>query len=147
MYTYEYPRPAVTVDAVVIRKNISGPEVLLIQRANEPFKNMWALPGGFLDMNETLEEAIHRELEEETNIKNLRLEQLHTFSALYRDPRGRTISTVFWGLLQDDQQAVAGDDASNADWFHLADLPPLAFDHNEVIEKALWRLDEAYPDI
>jgi 8-oxo-dGTP diphosphatase len=146
-YTYQYPRPAVTVDAVVFQKNDPALEVLLIQRANQPFKDMWALPGGFLDMEETLEQAIHRELEEETNLKGLKLEQLHTFSALHRDPRGRTISTVFFGVLQDDQQAAAGDDASNVDWFHVADLPDLAFDHNEVIDKALERLDASYPEL
>ena len=135
-FTYEYPRASLTVDAAVFRQSKSGFEILLIQRGNEPFKDMWALPGGFLDMDETLEEAIARELEEETALTGLRLKQLHAFSALHRDPRGRTVSVIFWGVLEDEQVAKAGNDASNVGWHALDKLPPLAFDHDEVIALA-----------
>lgn len=136
-YTYKYPRPAVTVDAVIFRKSSETWEVLLIQRGQPPFKGGWALPGGFVDMDETLEEAIARELEEETALKKIELHQMHAFSALDRDPRHRTISVVFWGILDNHQKAVAGDDASAARWFGINNLPELAFDHDEVIQMAV----------
>ena len=135
-YTYEYPRPSVTVDAAIFRKSGKDYEILLIQRGAEPFKGGWALPGGFMDMDETVEEAVIRELEEETALKNIELKQLHAFSALNRDPRGRTISVVFWGILEDGQNAIAGDDASDTKWFKIDNLPLLAFDHKEVIKMA-----------
>ena len=103
-YTYDYPRPALTVDAVVFRKNAKQLEVLLIQRKHYPFKGMWALPGGFVEMDETVETAVVRELEEETNLKLEGLEQLHTFSELGRDPRGRTVSVTFFGERSIDQE-------------------------------------------
>ena len=140
-YTYSYPRPALTVDAVVFRKSVKGEfEVLLIQRAHSPFEGMWALPGGFVDMDETVEEAVGRELKEETSIDGLDLQQLHTFSAVNRDPRHRTISVVFWAVMLDDQKAEAGDDAMNAQWFQLTNLPKLAFDHDLVIDMAKKKL-------
>jgi 8-oxo-dGTP diphosphatase len=98
-FSYDYPRPALTVDAVVFRKSHGLLEVLLIRRKHNPFKGMWALPGGFIDMEETVEEAVVRELEEETHLKVEGLQQLHTFSALNRDPRGRTVSVTFLGWL------------------------------------------------
>lgn len=140
-FTYAYPRPAVTVDAAVFKETGSGIEILLIQRGNEPFKDGWALPGGFMDMEETLEEAIHREMAEETGLKGLKLQQLQAFSTLGRDPRGRTITIVFYGILQDEQQATAGDDASDAKWFSIDSLPELAFDHDEVIAIAISRIN------
>ena len=136
-FTYDYPRPALTVDAAVFRKRKNNFKILLIERGNPPFQEMWALPGGFLDMDETLEEAVVRELEEETGLTGIELNQLKAFSAIDRDPRGRTVSVIFWGILHDDQQAVAGDDASKAAWFDLDELPELAFDHKEVIELAV----------
>jgi 8-oxo-dGTP diphosphatase len=137
-YWYEYPRPAVTVDAAIFRKKDTGWQILLIQRGKEPFFGMWALPGGFVDMDENLEEAVERELKEETGLAGIDLEQLHTFSAIGRDPRFRTISTVFWGITSPDRsQAVAGDDASDAEWFGIDQLPKIAFDHEEVIKMAL----------
>jgi 8-oxo-dGTP diphosphatase len=137
-YTYDYPRPAVTVDAVVFRKNHNDYEVLLIQRKHYPFEGMWALPGGFVDMEETCEEAIVRELMEETSLQVPLLEQLHTFSAPGRDPRGRTISVTFFGLAEyDNSQVKGGDDASDARWFNLDAIPELAFDHVEAIHMAL----------
>jgi len=140
-FSYKYPRPALTVDAVVFRKGTRKTEVLLIQRKNPPFQGGWALPGGFVDMNETLETAVHRELLEETGLKNIHLIQLHAFSTPGRDPRGHTISVVFWGILKNDQIAIAGDDAQEAEWFDLDNLPKLAFDHDEVINFAISNVD------
>jgi 8-oxo-dGTP diphosphatase len=135
-YTYQYPRPALTVDAAIFRKMEFNWEILLIQRKNPPFKHGWALPGGFVDMDETLEKAITRELEEETSLINIELKQLHAFSTPGRDPRGHTISVVFWGIISNHQVAKAGDDAANVKWFNIDKLPKLAFDHDEVIETA-----------
>ena len=126
-----------TVDAAVFRSHGDKTEILLIRRNHEPFEGQWALPGGFVDMDETLEEAVARELKEETNIEGVRLRQLHAFSALDRDPRGRTISVVFWGVLKDSQQPTAGDDAREARWFDIRNLPELAFDHKEVVDMAI----------
>jgi 8-oxo-dGTP diphosphatase len=140
-YTYNYPRPMVTVDAVVFRKMHDYHEVLLIRRKHYPFEGMWALPGGFIDMEETAEEAIVRELEEETHLRVNDLQQLHTFSTLGRDPRGRTISVTFFGVVNADQSQVSGgDDAEEAKWFPVNDLPALAFDHTEVVKMALDRM-------
>ncbi len=141
-HTYTYPRPALTVDAVVFRERNDSRELLLIRRGQPPFEGAWALPGGFVDMDETLDEAVHRELKEETAIQQLKLEQLHTFGALDRDPRGRTVSVVYWGWLNENQYAVAGDDASEAQWFSIAKLPHLAFDHQEVIAMAINRWNQ-----
>ncbi|MCF8267796.1 MAG: NUDIX hydrolase [Ignavibacteriales bacterium] len=140
-YTYDYPRPAVTIDACVFRRNKGVLEVLLIQRKHYPFEGMWALPGGFLDMEETLEEGVHRELEEETNLSGIKLKQLHAFSTPGRDPRGRTVTITFYGEVAFERSAVkGGDDASDAQWFSVGTLPRLAFDHNEMIEMACLRL-------
>lgn len=140
-YTYEYPRPALTVDAVVFRENKEKSEVLLIQRKHYPFEGMWALPGGFVEMEETVEQAVVRELEEETTLKFTDLIQLHTFSELGRDPRGRTVSVTFYGKTTFENSAVTGgDDAADAKWFSLDDLPKLAFDHIEAVNMALERM-------
>lgn len=137
-FTYEYPRLMLTVDAVVFRMSGEVQEVLLIRRKYDPFAGMWALPGGFVDMDETVEEAIVRELEEETKLKVKKLEQLHTFSELGRDPRGRTVSVTFFGIADKHNSTVTGgDDAQDAQWFDLKSLPPLAFDHIEVIKMAI----------
>lgn len=132
-YTYKYPRPALTSDAVVFYNN----EVLLIQRSAEPFKDMWAFPGGFVNEDETVETAASRELEEETGISDVELKQIYTFSNPNRDPRHRTVTVAFIGNLDNKVEPKAGDDAKNARWFNLNDLPPLAFDHEEILEKAL----------
>ena len=111
--------------------------MLLIQRGQPPFEGQWALPGGFVNMDETLDHAIQRELLEETGLANIYLEQFRTFGDLNRDPRGRTVSVVFFGFAEKDVHAVAGDDASSVGWFPLPSLPQLAFDHNLVITKAI----------
>jgi 8-oxo-dGTP diphosphatase len=136
-YCYEYPRPAVTADIVVIKTTDNRQEVLLIERKHPPFEGMWALPGGFLEMDETLEEAALRELQEETGITGIQLKQLHTFSKVNRDPRHRTITTVFIGFTDDQISIEAGDDAAKAKWFSMDTLPPLAFDHAEVMEMVI----------
>lgn len=136
-YTYDYPRPALTVDAVVFRKNNEQWEVLLIQRKHYPFEGMWALPGGFVDLNETVEHAVIRELEEETHLKLKELKQLFTFSEPGRDPRGHTVSVTFFGTVDYADSAVkGGDDAADARWFAMENLPLLAFDHIEAVEMA-----------
>ena len=140
-YCYEYPRPAVTADIVIIKTIGPQREVLLIERKHPPFEGMWALPGGFLDMDETLEDAALRELQEETGITGIELEQFHTFSKVDRDPRHRTITTVFIGYTNENTaDPEAGDDAASTRWFPLHDLPPLAFDHGEVMEMVKNRL-------
>ncbi|MBC8487766.1 MAG: NUDIX hydrolase [Bacteroidetes bacterium] len=140
-YTYDYPRPMLTVDAVVFRQNGNNPEVLLIRRKHYPFEGKWALPGGFVDMDETLEEAVVRELKEETGLKNVDLKQLHAFSTIDRDPRGRTISVIFFGFVDmENSTVIAGDDARDARWFDANEFPHLAFDHNKVVEMALRRI-------
>ena len=134
-YTYDYPRPAVTADIVVLKKNDENYFVLLIERKHDPYAGSWALPGGFLNMDETLEEAALRELEEETGITGVALQQFHTFSKVNRDPRHRTITTVFIGFAnQNTPLPQAGDDAAKAQWFNLETLPPLAFDHGLVMD-------------
>ena len=140
-YCYEYPRPAVTADIVVIKTIDKQSSVLFIERKHPPFEGMWALPGGFLDMDETLEDAALRELQEETGITGIELEQFHTFSKVDRDPRHRTITTVFIGYADENTASPeAGDDAANAQWFPLDKLPALAFDHREVMEMVKNRL-------
>lgn len=137
IYTYAYPRPAVTVDIIVFKLAGNEMEILLIERKNPPFKNQWALPGGFIDMDEDIETAAYRELKEETSIQDIRLSQMYTFGKPGRDPRGRTISVVYWGQLENtDQKIEAGDDAKNFRWFSVQKLPKLAFDHREIIEYA-----------
>ena len=142
MYTYQHPRPAVTVDIAIFKPKEDQFQILLIQRDREPFQGDYALPGGFLDQNETLEAAAERELKEETGLTGILLTQVRTFSAPDRDPRGRVISTCFGAVLEfdDKQQAVAGDDARSAGWFDLDNLPPLAFDHGLIVQAAAQKL-------
>jgi 8-oxo-dGTP diphosphatase len=139
-YCYEFPRPSVTTDVVLVT-NEDPPRVLLIRRKHEPFQGKWALPGGFIDMDETLEESARRELREETGIEVKRLEQLHTFGAPQRDPRGRTISVVFLARADPARLKLqAADDAAEAAWHSLLRPPPLAFDHAEILTLARRRL-------
>jgi 8-oxo-dGTP diphosphatase len=134
-YCYEYPRPSYTVDAAIVAK--ADRKLLLILRKHDPFAGKWAFPGGFMDMDETPEEAIVRELEEETNIKGVALEQFKTYGALGRDPRGRTISTLFLGFVEHSTDVIAkgGDDAAEARWFSLDEVPDLAFDHGVIFKE------------
>ncbi len=137
MYTYKYPRPALTTDAIIFAfdNNDRKLKVLLIERKNPPFKGMYALPGGFVDMDETVEQTAARELKEETGLDNIPLVQMHTFSEPNRDPRGRTVSVAFFALCNKARlNPFAGDDAKTLAWFDILDLPDLAFDHKEIID-------------
>lgn len=138
-YTYKYPRPALTVDCVVFATYEEGLRVLLIRRGEEPFAGDWALPGGFVRTEETTEEAARRELEEETGLKSAYLEQLYTFSRVDRDPRERVVSVAYYALVKPSALS-AGSDARSAEWIDGTRLPPLAFDHDEILEVALTRL-------
>ena len=129
---YEYPRPAVTADCVVIARE-KEPKVLLIQRGNEPFKGCWAFPGGFMNMDESTEQCVIRELEEETGLKVTKIKQIGAYSKVDRDPRGRTVTVAYLAII-DKIEAVKGlDDAAKAQWFPISDLPKLAFDHEEIM--------------
>ena len=116
-------------------------QILLIYRKNPPYQGMWALPGGFMEIDETLEETASRELEEETGLVNIELKQFRTFSQVDRDPRTRVITTVFYGTAPlENSMAVGGDDAEKAEWFPVTDLPPLGFDHKSIIEMLLGQI-------
>jgi 8-oxo-dGTP diphosphatase len=139
--TYEYPRPAMTVDAVVFGLDDEDLKVLLIRRALEPFQGKWALPGGFVRVEETLEEAVRRELQEETGIAQLFLEQLYTFGAVDRDPRERVVTVAYFALVKlSDHRIKAATDARDAAWFAVSEARGLAFDHDRILEAALERL-------
>jgi 8-oxo-dGTP diphosphatase len=141
-YVYNWPRPMVTVDAAVFTQSGDKTRILLIKRGSEPFKGMWALPGGFVDMDEELEDAVVRELEEETGLTGVELEQMRAFGTVGRDPRGRQITIVFMGVATEDQTNLkAGDDAAQAEWFDIDELPEdMAFDHDEVVRFAVGKL-------
>ena len=135
-YTYKYPRPAVTADCVVITKE-AMPRVLLVQRGIEPFKDCWAFPSGFMNMGETTEQCAIRELEEETGLQITELHQIGAYSKVDRDPRGRTITVAYLAII-DEPIAVTGlDDAAKAEWWPVNALPPLAFDHEDIMQDAL----------
>jgi len=136
-YTYTYPRPAVTVDCLIFRKVSGRWQLLLIQRDKPPFEAKWALPGGFVEIDEPLKTAAQRELKEETGLDETELKQFRTFGQPGRDPRGRTISVVYYGFLDGPAQTPnAGSDARHAQWFRLDELPGLAFDHDQIIQMA-----------
>ena len=135
-FTYKYPHPAVTTDCVILTFHEDQLKILLIRRGIEPFKGSWALPGGFLRMDESAEECALRELKEETGVTGCLIKQFHTFSAPGRDPRERVITIAFYALMK-WQKAVGADDAEFADWLPVNTLPPLAFDHKEIIRLAL----------
>ncbi len=141
MFTYEYPRPSLTVDCVIFGLDHESLKVLLIERLHSPFENTWALPGGFVDMDETIEKAAQRELEEETGIADMFMEQLYTFGDVNRDPRGRVVSVAYYSLVNlSDCRVVAGSDARQAKWFPVNNLPKLAFDHDKIMKMAIDRL-------
>ena len=141
MFEYEYPRPALTVDCVVFGFEDKQLKLLLIKRGLEPYKDQWAIPGGFVNMTETLEEAAKRELLEETGVEFSYLEQLQSFSSPKRDPRERVITVAFYALVNSKAYHLKADtDASDAHWFSTDELPKLAFDHAEILEVAINRL-------
>ena len=142
-FSYEFERPGLTVDCVIFGLDLDTEKlnVLLIERDLKPFAGMWAVPGGFVHKGESLEEAATRELREETGITDVFLEQLFTFGAPKRDPRGWVVSVAYYALVSPDKHdLVAATDARRAEWFPIAKLPPLAFDHEEIVSAALQRV-------
>ncbi len=141
-YTYEYPRPRLTVDCVIFGLDESSRlKVLLIQRGHDPYKGTWALPGGFVDMEEPLVEAALRELKEETGVSDVFIEQLYTVGTPHRDPRGRVVTVVYFALINLVQHKIGADsDAQDVRWFPISTLPSLAFDHADIMEVAIERL-------
>ncbi len=140
-YTYKYPRPMVTTDILLFNKRGAGIELLLIKRLNDPYKNYWALPGGFVDKDEALIDAAKRELFEETSVKDVLLKQFKAFGDPNRDPRGHNICITYYAIINDKEiKAKAGDDAKLAEWFSLDKLPELAFDHSKIINEAIKEL-------
>jgi len=137
----KYPRPSVTVDCVVFGYDGDVVSLLLINRKEEPFKNAWTLPGGFLYLEETPEATAQRILKDKTGLTHLFLEQLYTFGELSRDPRGRVLSIAYYTLVNPRLfKLVAGEAATGAQWFNVADMPETGFDHQEIISTALQRL-------
>ena len=141
-HTYEFPRAALTVDAIVFGLDEENDlKILLIQRGLAPFKGKWALPGGFVRIGESLDEAVYRELQEETGLTKLFLEQLYTFGNPKRDPREHVVSVAYYALVNLlDHNVRASTDVASAAWFSLEDLPALAFDHAEIVKVASERL-------
>ena len=140
-FTYDYPHPAVTVDITIFTVRNDQLNILLIKRALKPYQGEWALPGGFVNLEESLEEAAERELVEETGVSGVYLEQLFTFGAPGRDPRGHTVTVAYSALIPSDNvELTASTDAEGVAWFGIDKLPDLAFDHDEILELALDRL-------
>lgn len=140
-YCYKYPRPGVSSDCVLFGFDGKDLNVLLIERGKEPFKGRWTFPGGFLEMDETSLQCAERELKEETGLEGLYLEQIGAYSGVDRDPRGRVITVAYFALVQmSENDPVAGDDAANAKWFKINDIPVLAFDHDLLLRTAVGRL-------
>lgn len=138
-YTYEYPHPSVTTDCVIFGFDGTKLKVLLIERGNEPFKGCWAFPGGFLEMDESAETGALRELQEETGLEGAYIKQFHTFSDPHRDPRERVLTIAYYALVK-MKEVQGGDDAAKAEWFALDEVPPLAFDHDLMLQMALKEL-------
>ncbi len=140
-FTYKFARAALTVDCVVFGLDESDLKVMLIQRDLHPFCGKWALPGGFVRLDETLEEAARRELQEETGLEKVFLEQLYTYGAIDRDPRERVVTVAWYALVRlSDHRVIAATDARDAAWFGVHDLPKLAFDHDQILKQAYQRL-------
>ncbi len=140
-YHYEYERPALATDCVIFGFDGGELKLLLLEREKEPFQNKWALPGGFVFMNETTEESAKRLLLEKAGIKDVFIEQLFTYSDLDRDPRERIVSVAYFALVNKLQyQLIAGRDTVKAEWFELSGLPELAFDHGKIVQDAIQRL-------
>ena len=134
-YCYKYPHPSVTTDCVIFGFDGSKLKVLLVQRGNEPYKGRWAFPGGFMNIDESAEEGALRELQEETGLRGAYIRLFHTFTEVRRDPRERVISIAYYALVK-MQEVKSGDDATDAQWFDLDNMPPLAFDHEQILSKA-----------
>lgn len=143
-HTYNYPRPMVCTDIIIVAPDKGKKKILLIKRKNEPFKGKWALPGGFVEMEEDLEYSALRELAEETGIKQGSLKQFATYGKPGRDPRGRNISVVYYYISEKPLVAAPGDDAAGCGWFDRKDLPELAFDHSEIISDFIQRIKSAF---
>jgi 8-oxo-dGTP diphosphatase len=140
-FSYKYPRAALTVDCVVFGFDEGELKVLLIERALEPFKRRWALPGGFVRVDETVDDAARRELGEEAGLKDVFLEQLYTFGAVNRDPRERVVSVAYYALVKlAAHETKAATDAADARWFPISKMSKLAFDHADILTTALARL-------
>ena len=140
-FCYKYPHPAVTADCVIFGFDGVGIKVLLIQRGIEPYKGKWAFPGGFMNIDETIEECAKRELEEETGLKASSVEQFYTFTDVNRDPRERVITVAHYALVR-LEEVKGGDDARSAQWFAMNEIPSLAFDHDRILRIAVNRLKE-----
>lgn len=140
-YCYKYPHPAVTSDCVIFGFDGVAIKVLLIQRGIEPYKGKWAFPGGFMQIDETVEECAKRELEEETGLKTTSVEQFYTFTDVNRDPRERVITVAHYALVR-LEEVKGGDDAMSAQWFAMNEIPSLAFDHDRILRMAVNRLKE-----
>ena len=139
-YTYKYPRPAVTADMIVLTDE-PEPQILLIQRGDEPFKGCWAFPGGFMNMDETTEQCARRELKEETGLDIEEVQQVGAYSTVDRDPRGRTITVAYITQIPQILPVTGLDDAAEAKWWPINALPPLAFDHAQILRDALRRFE------
>jgi 8-oxo-dGTP diphosphatase len=140
-FTYEYERPALATDCVIFGFDGGELKLLLIEREKDPFKNKWALPGGFVFMQETTEECAKRILLEKTGVKNMFIEQLYTYSDIDRDPRERIVSVAYYALVNKHQyELIAGRDTTKAEWFELSKLPKLAFDHDKIVKAAIQRI-------
>ena len=135
-YTYKYPRPAVTADMIVLTEE-SEPKILLIQRGGEPFKGCWAFPGGFMEIDETTEQCARRELKEETGLEVGEIRQVGAYSKVDRDPRGRTITVAYVTRIPEPLPVQGLDDAAQAQWWPINALPPLAFDHADILRETL----------
>jgi ADP-ribose pyrophosphatase YjhB (NUDIX family) len=135
-YCYKYPRPSVTADCIVFTRE-STPQVLLIERGDEPFMGCWAFPGGFLNMDETTEQCAIRELKEETGLEVDKVKEIGTYSKVDRDPRGRTITVAYLAVVESQMEVKGQDDAAKAQWFPIDALPDLAFDHDEIMKDAI----------
>lgn len=144
-YTCKYPHPAVTADCVVFALDGTKLKVLLVERGSEPYKGSWALPGGFMNIDETAEQCAQRELKEETGLNIMLLEQFHAFTDVNRDPRERVISIAFGAFVQ-IAEVSGNDDAVQAQWFSLDELPPLAFDHEQILRIGISAMHNKYSD-
>ncbi len=134
-FTYDYPRPSVSADVVVV--DLKNQSLLLIQRKNDPFAGGWALPGGFMDMDESADATAIRELKEETGLVVSNVRQIGAYSAVDRDPRGRVVTVAFYANASESDHFAAADDAADAKWFPVGDLPRLAFDHSNILADGL----------